>query len=173
MGHSCWCQRGCACGWGSTFGWVRSSVCDTRCSDFGYEVKIAYGGEILGYDGAEDHSGTTRWIPLTSPNIDFEKGNYDYRLYDPEWSMQQSACLETTAWNPYSRVEMELCDQVVREGEDRFNRGLKSRRKKKTSKGKGRGKTERPKADALRSLRRIRRKRKKYVKSITHRVFVS
>merc|ERR1719148_223728 len=98
---------------------------------------IYYSGTVV----AEDYSGTTRWIPLTSPNIDFEKHN-DNRLYfDPELSMQESACLETTAWNPYSRVEIELCDQVLREGEDRFNRSLKSRRKKKTGKSRGKKKT--------------------------------
>merc|ERR1712129_639561 len=159
--------------------WFRGRVCDVRCSDYGYEVKIAYGGKVLGYDyrhGREsvlDYSGTTCWMPLTSPNIDFENYDFDYRLNyqntcDPELSKHEfeSACLEATAWNPHSRIE--LCEQVLRGGEDRFNRSIKSRRKKKT--GKGRGKKERSNADALRSLRRIRRKRKKYVKSITHRV---
>merc|ERR1711971_146858 len=107
-------------------------------------------------------SGTSQWIPLTSHDIDFDH-SFDDRVF-ADRVFGENACPETASpWNPFTRVA--LCEQVLREGEDRFNRKLKSRNKMKM--GKRKGKTERSNADALRGRTRIRRKNKKYVNSIT------
>merc|ERR1712013_831886 len=113
-------------------------------------------------------SGTTDWLPLTSKKIDLEKPN-DHRVLNNDLHKELLSVEENElaiASHPYIS-----CDLIIREGEDRFVRKLKSRRKKKT--GKGKGKKERSNADALRSLTRIRRKNKKYIKSITRRVYVA
>merc|ERR1719491_2776691 len=153
--------------------WKRGRVREKRRNAFGYEVRIELNG--VGYDGHSEHN--ARWIPLTSYDIDLEQPN-DCRVYDSaegneELPATEENVCQNTSWNglsAYSRVENALCDQILREGEDRFGRHLKSRRKRKA--GKGKGKQERSNADALQSRKRIRRKRKKYVKSITHRVYV-
>merc|ERR1712013_51771 len=148
--------------------WLRGRVCERRHTEYGHEVRIAYSGTVIGYAGVKhERSGTSRWIPLTSYDIDFDM-EFDERVLEDRL-IEENACPETTAWNPYCRVE--LCDQVFREGEDRFYRKLKSQRKTKT--GKRKGKNERSNANALRAQSRVRRKNKKYIKSITRRVFVS
>merc|ERR1712087_131976 len=149
-------------------------------TDFGDEVQISYRGTVIGIcpdsfvHFLEKRSGTTDWLPLTSKRIDIEKPN-DHRVLNQDIdkellsaSVDEGPCPYISS-NPFDVVE--LCDLVIREGEDRFKRSLKSRRKNKT--GKRKGKNERSNAEALRSLTRVRRKNKKYVKSITHRVFVS
>ena len=148
--------------------WVRGRVSERWRTAFGYEVTIDYDGVVAmdgfvhvgclfprpGGRGYENWRGRTDRIPLTSHDIDFN----DHRVYADESDL--------------SRVEGDLSAKVWREcdgRQDRFERRLKSRRKG----GKGKRKQERSNAAELRSRRRIKRKGKKYVNAITHKVYLS
>jgi len=152
--------------------WVRGRVRDRRHTAFGYEISIDYHGVICEYGRLKTLSGQTRWIPLTSYDLDFEQPN-DHRVrHLLQLSKTERTCPQT-AWNVNGRGATDVCDAVLREcdvRQDRFEYRVKSRRRWNS---KGKRKQERSNANDLRSRRRTQRKGKKYVKAITHRIYVS
>ena len=142
--------------------WIRARVVDKRRSVYGHQIQVHFDGYTDECSGPRKRSGTTGWIPLESYDIDLEKPN-DRRVCTYTAPSDPEAASEAI----YEGLGSHLCEQVAREGEDRYGRNVKSRRKRK-----GKRKQFRSNAEALRSLKRIERKGKKYVKAITHRVYL-